>query len=82
MIALPLGRFYEIKETPPRSPVSQPLLEQSFKQNRRLMPSHNVIEVSFEVIRIVGLNSDAITGNINLIVKLSHDGTMSDDSGL
>ena len=46
VVALPLGRYFNIRETPPRRPVSQPVLEQHFKLHKRIVPAHNVVQVS------------------------------------
>jgi len=46
-IAVPFGRYLRIKETLPRRAVSNAVLEKAFLKHHRILPSHDVITVSF-----------------------------------
>ena len=47
LIAVPIGRWYKIKETPPRKVEHNEVLEKAFKEYRKLLPSHTVVMVCF-----------------------------------
>lgn len=49
VIALPLGRYYDIKESPPRPPVPNEILEKAFKQHKKVIPEHEKLKVGILV---------------------------------
>ncbi|ELT87375.1 hypothetical protein CAPTEDRAFT_170489 [Capitella teleta] len=44
VIALPIGRYFLVKESLPRPPQKCSVLEQAYKTHRRMLPSHNALQ--------------------------------------
>ena len=42
-VALPVGRYFKVRETPATRAVNNDVLEKVFRSNRKLLPNHSVI---------------------------------------
>jgi len=61
-VALPIGRYYKVRETPPSRAVSNELLETVFKRNGKILPNHDEIVVSFDLLSIISYNRLTVAG--------------------
>ena len=55
LVALPIGRYFKIKESKPKRAESNPYLEDAFKKHRKLLPKDKV-----QVIISIALHNDIL----------------------
>jgi len=68
LIALPVGRFYKVRERPPSSAVPNEVLETVYRRNGKILPSHAEILVSNSVLH------DYFTYSVQLALFLDPEG--------
>ncbi len=53
IVAVPIGRWFKLRETSPTRPVYNETLEAAFKKHKRILPPHDDIVVTITFINIV-----------------------------
>lgn len=46
IFARPVGRWFKLRESKPKKPRANPLLEATYRKRRKILPAHNELVVS------------------------------------